>query len=70
MRVPWHSARRRLRQAKLPLPKTNKPAGGKRVDCRWEKEKLTVELLSYQFHNSRYSWEQDHERRHGEIELE
>jgi len=25
--------------------------------------RATVELLSYQFHNSRYAWEQDHERR-------
>src|SRR5207248_7487361 len=50
----------RLRDVNLPLPKTNKPAGSKRVDCRWPG--LTVELISYQFHNSRYSWEQDLER--------
>src|SRR3954462_2148980 len=52
-----------LRDAGLPLPQTNKVAGSKRVDCRWPEQRLTVELDSYRFHNSRYSWEQDHERR-------
>jgi hypothetical protein len=52
-----------LRDAGLPLPQTNKVAGSKRVDCRWPNLKLTVELDSYRFHNSRYSWEQGHERR-------
>src|SRR4051812_13901200 len=51
-----------LRGAGLPLPETNKVAGSKRVDCRWPDRKLTVELDSYRFHNSRYSWEQDRER--------
>src|SRR5436309_6372132 len=54
---------KRLRDARLPLPIMNRPAGGRRVDCRWPKERLTVELVSYGFHNSRYSWENDHERR-------
>jgi hypothetical protein len=49
-----------LREAKLPLPVTNKPAGGRRVDCRWPG--VTVELDSYRFHNSRYAWEQDRQR--------
>lgn len=53
----------RLRAERLPLPVTNRPAGAKRVDCRWPEPQLTVELDSYQFHNSRYSWEQDHQRR-------
>ena len=52
-----------LRDAGLPLPITNRPAGSKRVDCRWPEHRLTVELDSYQFHNSRHSWEQDHVRR-------
>jgi hypothetical protein len=52
-----------LRDAGLPLPITNKVAGSKRVDCRWPELHLTVELDSYHFHNSRYSWEQDRERR-------
>jgi very-short-patch-repair endonuclease len=51
-----------LRNARIPLPKTNKIAGGKRVDCRWPDQRLTVELDSYRFHNSRYAWEQDRER--------
>jgi hypothetical protein len=48
-----------LRENGLPLPETNRPAGTKRVDCRWPGHKLTVELDSYAFHNSRYAWEQD-----------
>jgi Transcriptional regulator, AbiEi antitoxin len=46
----------------LPLPVTNRPAGGRRVDCRWPAHQLTVELDGYRFHNSRYSWEQDRRR--------
>ena len=52
----------RLRRAGLPLPVTNKPAGTKRVDCRWAEHRLTVELDSFRFHNSRHSWEQGHQR--------
>jgi very-short-patch-repair endonuclease len=46
----------------LRLPITNRPAGGRRVDCRWPEHRLTVELDGYRFHNSRYSWEQDRQR--------
>jgi very-short-patch-repair endonuclease len=49
----------RLEEAGLPRPITNRPAGTKRVDCRWPEHRLTVELDSYTFHNSRHSWEQD-----------
>jgi hypothetical protein len=48
-----------LRRARLPLPITNKVAGYHRVDCRWPEHKLTVELDSYRFHNSHYSWDKD-----------
>jgi very-short-patch-repair endonuclease len=51
-----------LEQHGLPLPETNRPAGGRRVDCRWPKQRLTVELDSYAFHNSRHAWEQDRRR--------
>ncbi len=51
-----------LRDAGLPLPVTNRPAGGFRVDCRWPEHRLTVELDSYRFHNSRHAWEQDRRR--------
>jgi very-short-patch-repair endonuclease len=51
-----------LHAERLPLPVTNRPAGGRRVDCRWPEHRLTVELDSYQFHNSRHSWEQDRRR--------
>jgi hypothetical protein len=46
----------------LPLPITNKPAGTRRVDCRWPQVPLTVELDSYTYHRSRYAWEQDRRR--------
>jgi hypothetical protein len=52
----------RLRQAGLPLPQTNRPAGGRRVDCRWPEHRLTVELDSYTYHSSRHAWEQDRAR--------
>ena len=51
-----------LRRANLPRPITNKPAGTKRVDCRWPEHGLTIEIDSYRFHNSRYAWEQDRRR--------
>ena len=51
-----------LRSADLPLPVTNRPAGSRRVDCRWPEHGLTVELDGYRFHNSRHSWEQDRHR--------
>ncbi len=52
----------RLRDAKLVLPKTNHPAGGRRVDCRWLEQHLTVELDSYRYHHSRHAWELDRRR--------
>jgi hypothetical protein len=52
----------RLRAAKLPLPVTNRPAGLRRVDCRWPGLRLTVELDSYRYHSSRWAWEQDRRR--------
>lgn len=48
-----------LAAADLPLPQTNRVASGRRVDCRWPKQRLTVELDSYRFHRSRHAWEQD-----------
>jgi putative AbiEi antitoxin of type IV toxin-antitoxin system len=51
-----------VREAGLALPQTNRPAGGRRVDCRWPEQRLTVELDSYQFHHSRHAWEQDRRR--------
>ena len=52
----------RLRDAGLPLPETNKRKGSHYVDCRWPELKLTVELDSYRFHNSRKAWERDRHR--------
>ena len=51
-----------LRAQSLPIPRTNRPAGGHYVDCRWPDHKLTVELDSYRYHNSRYAWELDRRR--------
>jgi hypothetical protein len=46
----------------LPLPVTNRRAGGRRVDCRWPEPPLTVELDGYRYHHSRHAWEQDRRR--------
>ncbi|HYZ29782.1 MAG TPA: hypothetical protein VE570_12040, partial [Thermoleophilaceae bacterium] len=51
-----------LEQNNLPLPKTNRLAGGRFVDCRWPEHKLTVELDSYRYHRSRHAWELDRKR--------
>ena len=51
-----------LREAGLVLPQTNRPAGGRRVDCRWPEQRLIVELDSYTFHQSRHAWEHDRRR--------
>ena len=51
-----------LSNAGLALPRTNRPAGGRRVDCRWPEQRLTVELDGYRYHHSRHAWEQDHRR--------
>ena len=54
---------RLLREAGLPAPdETNRPASGRRVDCRWIAKRLTVELDSFGFHNSRHSWQRDRQR--------
>ena len=53
---------RRLKEAGLPLPETNRPAHGRRVDCRWPDQRLTVELDGYRYHHSRHAWEQDRRR--------
>jgi very-short-patch-repair endonuclease len=52
----------RLKAAGLPLPETNRPAGGRRVDCCWPAHRLTVEVDGYRYHRSRYAWEQDRRR--------
>jgi hypothetical protein len=52
----------RLREAGLSLPETNRPADGRRVDCRSPEHRLTVALDSYRYHHSRHAWEQDRRR--------
>jgi hypothetical protein len=51
-----------LKDGRLPLPITNRVAGGHRVDCRWPEHRLTVELDSYRYHGSRHAWEKDRHR--------
>lgn len=51
-----------VRRAGLPLPETNRRVDGRYVDCRWPEQRLTVELDSYRYHQSRHAWEQDRER--------
>jgi very-short-patch-repair endonuclease len=51
-----------LKQDRLPLPQSNRPAGGRFVDCRWPEHELTVELDGYAYHNSRHAFEQDRSR--------
>jgi very-short-patch-repair endonuclease len=51
-----------VRRARLPLPETNVPAGTRRVDCRWPDHRLTVELDSYRYHNTRHAFEHDRQR--------
>jgi hypothetical protein len=50
------------RNERLPLPTTNRRAGGRRVDCRWPDRNLTIELDSYRYHSSRHAWENDRRR--------
>jgi very-short-patch-repair endonuclease len=51
-----------LRDHGLPLPRTNRKAGARRVDCRWPAQRLTIELDGYRYHHSRHAWEQDRRR--------
>jgi len=51
-----------LGEAGLPRPRTNRPAGGHWTDRRWPDQRLTVELDSYRYHDSRHAWEQDRRR--------
>ncbi len=52
-----------IEQAGLPPPpEVNRRAGSKRVDFRWPEYRLTVELDSFTYHNSLYSWKQDRRR--------
>lgn len=53
---------RLLKEQRLPRPVTNRPKGSFSVDCRWPEHRLTVELDSYRFHNSRHAWQQDRKR--------
>jgi hypothetical protein len=52
-----------LRSRGLPRPRTNIDHRGDKVDCHWEAEGLTVELVSFRFHATRQGFERDVARR-------
>ena len=54
---------RLLRAHGLPLPRTNIDRHGDKVDCYWPQHNLTIELLSYRYHDTRHAFEQDVARR-------
>ena len=54
---------RLLRRHRLPPPRTNIDRNGDKVDCHWPDPGLTIELLSYGFHASRWAFEHDTARR-------
>ena len=54
---------RLLRAHDLPLPRTNIDRNGDKVDCHWPRLGLTIELLSYGFHETRWAFENDTARR-------
>jgi hypothetical protein len=57
--------RRALRSilgAGLPRPDVNRRHGANYIDLRWP-GRLTVELISYRYHRSRWAWEDDARRR-------
>ena len=47
----------------VPLPRTNLAVNGDKVDCHWEQHGLTVELITFRYHATRYGFESDAERR-------
>ena len=54
---------KRLDEASLPRPdQINRVVDSHRIDCRWREAKLTVELDSFTYHNSRHAFEQDRRR--------
>lgn len=52
-----------LERHDLPLPRTNIDHAGDKVDCHWEHNGLTIELLSFRFHGTRRAFEEDVARR-------
>lgn len=54
---------RLLSTNKLPRPRTNIDRAGDKVDCYWPDLDLTIELLSFGYHATRYAWEEDIARR-------
>ena len=51
-----------LREHGFPVPLVNRPVGAHFVDCRYPDHRVTIELDSFRFHNTRLIWEQDRQR--------
>jgi hypothetical protein len=47
----------------LALPRTNIDHRGDKVDCHWPDRGLTVELVTFRYHGTRYAFEKDTARR-------
>lgn len=47
----------------VPRPRTNIDVNGDKVDCHWEQHGLTVELVTFRYHATRYGFEANNERR-------
>jgi very-short-patch-repair endonuclease len=53
---------RMIRAGRLPEPEMNARLGPYTVDALWRQHRLVVELDSYGYHGTRWSFESDHER--------
>lgn len=51
-----------IRSAGLPMPETNAPLAGYRVDALWSRQRVVVEVDSWQFHGTRRAFERDRRR--------
>jgi hypothetical protein len=51
-----------VREHGFPMPLVNRPEGAHYIDCRYLGERVTIELDSFRFHNTRLIWEQDRQR--------
>jgi len=54
---------RLLKTYDLPLPRTNIDRRGDKVDCYWPQHDLTVEIITFRYHATRWGFENDNARR-------
>jgi very-short-patch-repair endonuclease len=53
---------RLIRDARLPIPQTNRVVAGFTADFVWPDQRLIVEVDGYPFHGHRAAFERDHRR--------